>query len=105
MGPDSISKTDRDYLLNRHGFFARLAFVFDTPAANPDHHAVLAAARRTAAAFTGVVVFGGFALLVGVILLILAIIFFSNGTLRPHFAAVPRLSSASSKPSPSTSWA
>jgi membrane protease YdiL (CAAX protease family) len=72
--PDEIAASQRDEVLQKHGWFGRLALSYGKPADDPDRRAALNPAIRTAVVLFAASGFGLLALLAGLVLLILATI-------------------------------
>src|SRR6188474_181334 len=68
-GPASLYPSDRQYLIDRHGWFAQLALSHDAPNDDALRRHVLATARRTAALLLSIVVAGIAAFAAGCVLL------------------------------------
>lgn len=82
---EPVKPSERRRLVERHGWFARLAFVHGLPDTDPARRAVLAPCVRTAVTlFVAMVVAAG-GVFLGLPLLILAMVFWGRGSLRFRF--------------------
>lgn len=89
-GPSHLSAAQREGLVQRHGWFGKLALTFGTPPDDPQRRAVIHSATTTFAAFAIFEISAGLALLVGVGLLVLAIVLLAVGSVRPAYrSALP----------------
>jgi membrane protease YdiL (CAAX protease family) len=93
-GPDALNDADRQALVDRHGWFGKLAVSFDRPDTDPARRAALAPAKRAAVAS---MVLGGIAVIAfvaGLVLAIIALVMFVQGRFRSAYAlsgpAAPR---------------
>ncbi|WP_428940706.1 lysostaphin resistance A-like protein [Fontivita pretiosa] len=88
-GPGVLDDDARQKLIDRHGFFGRLALSYNQPETDPLRARVLAESRRVALSLIG---FGAVALLLGgagLVLLIVAIVLYLNGLLQPLYVRQP----------------
>jgi membrane protease YdiL (CAAX protease family) len=86
-GPESLEPERRQRLIDRHGWFGKLALGWGLSRDNPDRRAALRPAIRTA---IGTLALGGVLLLLGIIglaLCVLGIVFFASGMLRFDYRA------------------
>lgn len=71
QGSDSLTEPERQGLEERHGWFARVAFVHDLPEADADRNAVLSEGMNAIYLLVGVLVLAAAGLVTGIVLLVL----------------------------------
>jgi membrane protease YdiL (CAAX protease family) len=81
----SLSATEKERLLNRHGWYARLAFSRGLPPNHPERKAALLPALRTFLALIGATILGGGLFIAGLALLIVAIVQVCRGKISTSF--------------------
>ncbi|MCL4741282.1 MAG: CPBP family intramembrane metalloprotease [Phycisphaerales bacterium] len=84
-GPDALGDEARDRLVQRHGWFARLALAFGLDDDDPRRAAIFGAAGALTAGVLAAAVVVPLALLVGFILLVVGLVLFMGRSLRPRF--------------------
>ena len=84
-GSASLNASDRQYLIERHGWFAQLTLAHDAPSNDLQRQEVLGPARRTAGLLLTIVVAGIAALVAGVALLILVVVWLIGGKWRAGY--------------------
>jgi membrane protease YdiL (CAAX protease family) len=77
----------RDGLVDRHGWFGRLALAYGLDDSDPARAPVVAATQRTLWALIGGVALAGAAVLVGIALFIVALVMLGSGRLRMRYSA------------------
>jgi len=85
-GPDALPADRRDELTDRHGWFGRLALVYEAEASNTDRAEVMAKATRTTWTLIGGVTIAGLAFVVGLVVFVIAIVMMASGRLRWRYA-------------------
>ncbi|MFG0275540.1 MAG: CPBP family intramembrane glutamic endopeptidase [Phycisphaerales bacterium] len=86
-GPDALPADLRDGLVDRHGWFGRLALAYGLDDADPSRAGVMADTQRTLWALIGGVTLAGAAVLVGIVLFIVALVMLGSGRLRMRYSA------------------
>jgi membrane protease YdiL (CAAX protease family) len=84
-GVESVSESQREGLIQRHGWFGKLALVFGVSAQDQEREAIVGAAVRTTVVLGIVFVAMLFVLGAGVVLLILGIVFLKKGRIRSGY--------------------
>lgn len=88
-GPDALSAGEADRLIDRHGWFARLALAAGRPAGDPARAAAEGPALRAFVGAAVALLAGVVALIVGVVLLVLALVRLGDGQLRRAYLHLP----------------
>lgn len=86
-GPDALPADRRDELTERHGWFGRLALVYEADASNAERAEVMAKASRTTWTLIGGVTIAGLAFVVGLVVFVIAIVMIASGRLRWRYAS------------------
>ena len=84
-GSPALDASDRQYLIDRHGWFAQLALTHDAPSGDSQRQQALSPARRTAFLLLTLVIIGIAALIAGLALLILALVWLIGGNWRAAY--------------------
>lgn len=83
--PAALPAAKREELIQRHGWFAKLALSYGKPPSDPQRQAVIHSAVTTFTAFAIFELVTGLALLAGLVLLVLAIVLLALGNIRPAY--------------------
>jgi membrane protease YdiL (CAAX protease family) len=86
-GPEALPADMRDGLVDRHGWFGRLAIAYGLDDSDPARAPVVAATQRTLWALIGGVTVAGAAVLAGIALFIVALVMLGSGRLRMRYSA------------------
>ncbi|MEX0885507.1 MAG: type II CAAX endopeptidase family protein [Phycisphaeraceae bacterium] len=87
-GVDGLTVEQRAGLIERQGWFGRLALSHELPSDDPQRRRVIGEAVRALATVTAVAAGVGLGLLAGLVLLIIAIVGYATGRLRTHYRPV-----------------
>jgi len=84
-GPGAVDEAERQRLLERHGWFGRLALSFESPAQSPSRVEVIGEATRVLRVVVAGTLVGAGMMLVGLALFVTAAVLVATGSLRPRF--------------------
>lgn len=82
QGADAVGGERASALVERHGWFGRLALAYGRPADHPDRRAAVRPALRAMLSGVAFVLLGALAFLAGLVLLVLGLVYLAGGRLR-----------------------